>query len=79
MKLSTVSAGLAAISTVVGHTVFTTLFVDDVDQGDGTCVRMPMTPSNATFPVNDLSSNDMACGKYKLGGLYRPKIHREES
>lgn len=47
---------------VFSHTVFTTLFVDDVDQGDGTCVRMNMTPQNSTYPIIDLSSNDMACG-----------------
>ena len=48
---------------VAAHTVFTTLFVDDVSQGDGTCVRMPSNPSTATFPINDLASDDMACGK----------------
>ena len=64
MKISTLIAALTAISTVASHTVFITLFVNDVGQGDGTCVRMPMTPSNATFPINDLSSNDMACGMY---------------
>lgn len=65
MKLLPISlATLAAIQAVSAHTLFTTLFVNDVDQGDGTCVRMPMTPNNATFPVNDLSSTDMACGKF---------------
>jgi hypothetical protein len=38
--------------------------VDGVSPGDGTCVRMPMTPGNATFPINDLESDAMACGEY---------------
>lgn len=49
---------------VAAHTVFTTLFVNDVSQGDGTCVRMPSDPSTATFPINDLDSDSMACGKF---------------
>lgn len=64
MKLFSLTLALAALQTAAGHTVFTTLFVNDVDQGDGTCVRMPMTPDNATDPINDLASNDMACGKF---------------
>ncbi|KAI9741526.1 MAG: hypothetical protein M1818_004332 [Claussenomyces sp. TS43310] len=62
MRFSKTIIFLALLQTVVSHTVFTTLFVDDVDQGDGTCVRMNMTPQNCTFPVNDLASNDMSCG-----------------
>jgi len=54
--------GLLALQIVAAHTVFTTLFVDGVDQGDGVAVRMPTTPNNCTSPVNDLASNDMACG-----------------
>ncbi|KAI1881224.1 hypothetical protein JX265_000050 [Neoarthrinium moseri] len=44
------------------HTAFTTLHINDVSQGDGTCVRMNMRPENATSPIPSLSSNDMACG-----------------
>jgi hypothetical protein len=62
MKLFVFAVALAILQAVAAHTVFTTLFVNNVDQGDGTCVRMPMTPSNATFPVNDLESSAMACG-----------------
>ncbi|KAM3065777.1 hypothetical protein ACMFMG_009998 [Clarireedia jacksonii] len=47
---------------VAAHTVFTTLYVNDVSQGDGTCVRMPSDPSTATDPINDLQSDAMACG-----------------
>lgn len=76
MKLSLLSVPLAVLfGTVVAHTVFTTLFIDDVSQGDGTCVRMPMNPSTATDPVNDLSSNDMACGRSSLvPNVVEPRI-----
>ncbi|CAJ2513514.1 Uu.00g016330.m01.CDS01 [Anthostomella pinea] len=55
---------IAAIlaSVVDAHTIFTTLFIDDVSQGDGTCVRMNMDPQQCTSPVSSLSSDDMACG-----------------
>jgi hypothetical protein len=54
---------LAILQQAFAHTVFTTLFVNDVNQGDGTCIRMPKTPSNATYPVLNAQSWDMACGK----------------
>lgn len=63
MLLLKVFGALAVLGGVTAHSVFTTLFVDDADQGDGTCVRMPMTPDNCTDPINDLASNDMACGE----------------
>ncbi|KAI1386510.1 glycoside hydrolase family 61 protein [Hypoxylon trugodes] len=47
---------------VDSHTIFTTLFVNDVSQGDGTCVRMNMNPQHCTFPIENLASDDMACG-----------------
>jgi hypothetical protein len=66
MKLLSIALALPALQLVAAHTVFTTLFVNGVDQGDGTCVRMNMTPDNCTSPVSDLASNDMACGTYFL-------------
>ncbi|KAI6085346.1 glycoside hydrolase family 61 protein [Hypoxylon rubiginosum] len=47
---------------VGAHTVFTTLFVNDVSQGDGTCVRMNMDPQACTDPLEQVDSDDMACG-----------------
>ncbi|KAH7030897.1 glycosyl hydrolase family 61-domain-containing protein [Microdochium trichocladiopsis] len=47
------------------HSIFTTLFVDEVSQGDGTCVRMNPSPEHCTDPIPDLASKDMACG---IGG-----------
>lgn len=62
MLLPKVTLALSVLQTVATHSVFTTLFVNDVNQGDGTCVRMGMTPHNCTFPISDLVSNNMACG-----------------
>ncbi|KAI8633415.1 lytic polysaccharide monooxygenase [Xylariaceae sp. FL1651] len=58
--LRLVAAGLVASTSA--HTVFTTLFIDDTTQGDGTCVRMHMNPAICTFPIPDITSDDMACG-----------------
>jgi hypothetical protein len=71
MKLSTTILAMGAINSAYGHTVFTTLFVDSVDQGDGTCVRMPMSSNTATNPIIDLSSNIMACNVNGDSGVAR--------
>ncbi|KAI1416736.1 glycoside hydrolase family 61 protein [Hypoxylon sp. FL1857] len=44
------------------HTAFTTLFINGVSQGDGTCVRMSNDPQTCTYPIAGVDSNDMACG-----------------
>ncbi|KAI1354861.1 lytic polysaccharide monooxygenase [Xylaria sp. FL0043] len=46
------------------HTLFTTLYVNDVKQGqgDGTCVRQNTDLAHSNSPVRDLSSDDMTCG-----------------
>lgn len=62
MRILTLSYALAALQMGTAHTVFTTLFINDANQSPGTCVRMPMTPNKATFPINDLKSDNMACG-----------------
>ncbi|KAH6676561.1 glycosyl hydrolase family 61-domain-containing protein [Halenospora varia] len=62
---------LAALQTVAAHSLFTTFSVDDVSQGDGVCVRMPTNPSTATFPINDLASDNMACGFDGTKGVAR--------
>ncbi|KAL2129673.1 hypothetical protein VTI74DRAFT_7452 [Chaetomium olivicolor] len=47
-----------------GHTIFTTLFVNDVNQGDGTCIRMPKQGNVCTHPLaGGVNSPDMACGR----------------
>ncbi len=65
MLLSAVVA-VAFSATVAAHTSFTTLFVNGIDQGDGTCVRQPTDPQTSTFPIQDLTTSDMVCG-----GLHR--------
>jgi hypothetical protein len=69
MLFSRITGALVVLHTAAAHTVFTTLYVDDINQGDGTCVRMGMT--NPTAPVNDLTSTDMACGREGTKGVAR--------
>ncbi|KAL4966107.1 lytic polysaccharide monooxygenase auxiliary activity family 9 protein [Aspergillus stella-maris] len=47
---------------VAGHTLMTTLFIDGENQGDGVCVRQPSDPAKATYPIEPLSNDAMACG-----------------
>ncbi|KXX82068.1 putative endo-beta-1,4-glucanase D [Madurella mycetomatis] len=61
--LFTLGLASAFPSLSTAHTLFTTLFVNDVNQGDGTCVRMPKVSSTCTSPITDLDSPDMACGR----------------
>ncbi|KAF9891612.1 hypothetical protein FE257_003623 [Aspergillus nanangensis] len=53
---------LCLISLAWAHTTFTTLYVDEVNQGDGVCVRMNHNGETATFPIAPLASKDIACG-----------------
>ncbi|TVY30209.1 putative endo-beta-1,4-glucanase D, partial [Lachnellula hyalina] len=71
MRILTFSYVLAALQMGTAHTVFTTLFINDVNQSPATCVRMPTTSNNATFPINDLKSDDMACGYGGTAGVGR--------
>lgn len=65
MHLSRISLAFVAAfaSTGKAHTVFTTLFINEVNQGDGTCVRMPTDSDTCTNPIAGLQSQDMACGE----------------
>ncbi|KAI6382016.1 hypothetical protein MCOR25_000895 [Pyricularia grisea] len=65
MKSFATTLGLATAfaSVINAHSVFTTLLIDNVDQGDGTCVRMPNDPGTATDPIDSITGPDMACGK----------------
>ena len=56
------AAGTARL--VNGHTAFTNFFVNGVDQGNGVAVRMSNNIQQATFPIPNVTSPDMACGKY---------------
>ncbi|KAK4121601.1 lytic polysaccharide monooxygenase [Parathielavia appendiculata] len=56
------ATAFASLSTA--HTAFTTLFIDDVNQGDGTCIRMSKEGSLSTHPIaGGLDTEDMACGR----------------
>ena len=56
-----VAAGTASFASA--HTTFTNFFVDGVDQGDGTAVRMSNNIPEATYPLPNITTPDMACGK----------------
>lgn len=65
MRSATVLAGLATVLAPLAsaHTVLTTVFVNDKNQGDGTGVRMPMDGNIANAPVINMNSDDMICGE----------------
>ncbi|KAL4784453.1 glycosyl hydrolase family 61-domain-containing protein [Aspergillus varians] len=53
---------LALLPLVAGHTLMTTLYVDGENQGDGVCIRQNRNPDKATFPIEPLANDAMACG-----------------
>lgn len=61
VKIFVLAAGAAQL--VSAHTAFTNFFVNGVDQGDGTAVRMSNNMQKATFPLSGVTSPDMACGE----------------
>lgn len=62
-------AALPFLNLAAAHTVFTTLYVDGENQGDGVCVRMNQDPARVNFPVEPLSSKAIACGTVYSGYL----------
>ncbi|KAF1984994.1 lytic polysaccharide monooxygenase [Aulographum hederae CBS 113979] len=62
---------LAACQAVNAHTMFSTLFVDGVGQGDGKCMRVDKDGYTASYPIAGLDSNDMACGRHGTEGVKR--------
>ncbi len=68
-KIVLLAAGTA--QQILAHTTFTNFFVDGVDQGDGTAVRMSNNNAKATFPLPDITSPDMACGVNGEKGVSR--------
>ena len=55
---------VATTQRAYAHTTFTNFFVDGAPLIDGQCVRMSTNIQQASFPIKDISSNDMACGTY---------------
>ena len=68
-NIKSVVLAVAAAQAVSAHTRFTNFFVDGVNQGDGTCVRMSNINSQATNPVHGITGNDMACGTFYLSPI----------
>lgn len=74
MRFPTIKIVLIAVSTVQlsnAHTAFTNFFVDGVDQGDEVAVRMSNNMAQATFPLPNVTSPDMACGVNGETGVSR--------
>ena len=61
MKLIPTVFGLASVASA--HTLFTTLFINGKNQGDGTCIRMPQDGATANGPIEPVTGEDMACGR----------------
>lgn len=59
------------VRSATAHTLFTNFFVDGVDQGNSTCVRMSNIIQNATDPLPDVTTPDMACGANGETGVAR--------
>ena len=55
-------SGLALAGMASAHTRFTTLYVDGENMGDGVSVRMNLDAAHTVDFVNDITSDDMACG-----------------
>lgn len=53
----------AAVQMTNAHTLFTNFYVDGINQGSATCVRMSDQINKATNPIYGITSEDMACGK----------------
>ncbi|MCJ1271945.1 hypothetical protein MMC22_011850 [Lobaria immixta] len=70
-NIKSVLLAVAAAQAVNAHTRFTNFYVDGVNQGDGTCVRMSNINDEATNPVHGITGNDMACGVNGQNGVAR--------
>ena len=55
------AAGSAQLSHA--HTAFCNTFLDGVNQGPGTALRMSNNMGQATFPITSVTSPDVACGR----------------
>ena len=62
-QVKTLLVAAGSVHVINAHTTFTNFFVDGVNQGDGTAVRMSNNMGQATFPLPNVATPDMACGK----------------
>lgn len=70
VKVFILAAGAAQLARA--HTTFTNFFVNGVDEGDGTAVRMSNNIPQATYPISSVTSPDMACGECALDLVFLP-------
>ncbi|KAF2658734.1 lytic polysaccharide monooxygenase [Lophiostoma macrostomum CBS 122681] len=71
MKTQSLLLALGAVPAALAHTVFTDFYVNGVAQGDGVAMRMRLDPAKASFPLENLSSNDLACNVDGSKGVAR--------
>jgi cellulase len=57
MRLSSILLALMGAGSAVAHHVVSNIWIDGVNQGPGTCMRLPLN----TSPVKDVNSAEMAC------------------
>ncbi|PSK46417.1 hypothetical protein B9Z65_5385 [Elsinoe australis] len=67
----TLLLGVALAPSALAHTIFTNFYVNSVDQGNGTCVRMSKVDNAANSPIPDVEGTDMACGVSGLDSVAR--------
>ncbi|KAI1816663.1 glycosyl hydrolase family 61-domain-containing protein [Poronia punctata] len=53
---------ISLISAAQAHGVYSTLFIDGTRLADGKCLRTSFTLDNATSPITNLDSPELACG-----------------
>lgn len=70
MKFLASALGLASVASA--HTLFTNIYIDGKNQGDGTCVREPSDASKANSPIYPIDGADMACSKSMSTSLASP-------
>jgi hypothetical protein len=77
MKLKLLLLALSALQAVLADTLFTDLIITDVDKGPEAYIRMPQYTMNATGPVTNLTSSDIACGMLAFFALSNLNIHSQ--
>lgn len=70
MKFYSSALVMSLATATTAHTLFSTLFINGENQGDGTCVRMPKDGETATGPIKPVTGDAMACGKSS-----NPQLH----
>ncbi|PNS21674.1 Apoptosis-inducing factor A [Sphaceloma murrayae] len=67
----TLLLGITLAPGALAHTTFTNFYVNGVDQGNGTCVRMSKAKDAINSPIADIEGTDMACGVTGLDSVSR--------